>query len=194
MYIAWSKCIYLVLLYIVLWSIFYNFRSLYSLCISSRLQWCSCIHRTPKPHYVLASCMLVDLNIWCVYVESLVTKHMYFVAYLVVGFHSHLHLSSFNINTIIHMKGECKSDPSLCKRGGRYWFCKMNVLNKKLLFFWLLLDYTCTCYGILNLIKKIHVPQSISMRATPPCVIRAALFLPCVLRTAMFWPSVLRIV
>jgi len=43
---------------------------------------------------------------------------MYFVAYLVVGFHSHLHLSPFNINSNIHMKGECKTDTSLCKRGG----------------------------------------------------------------------------
>jgi len=31
-------------------------------------------------------------------------------------------------------------------------------------------------------------------RVTPPCVLRAALYLPCVLRTAMFWPRVLRIV
>jgi len=28
---------------------------------------------------------------------------MYFGGYLVVGFHSHFHLSSFNINTNIHM-------------------------------------------------------------------------------------------
>jgi len=58
------------------------------------------------------------------------TKHMYFVAYLVVGFHSHLHLSSFNTNTNIHMKGECNTVPSLCKRGGGIFF-----LNKKLLLF-----------------------------------------------------------
>jgi len=38
---------------------------------------------------------------------------MYFRAYLVVGFHSHIHLSSFNINTNIHIKGECKTVPSL---------------------------------------------------------------------------------
>jgi len=67
---------------------------------------------------------------------------MYFVAYLVVGFHSHLHLSSFNINTNIHMKGEYKAVPSLYKRGKAFIFCKMNVLNKKLLFFWLLSQYT----------------------------------------------------
>ena len=38
------------------------------------------------------------------YLECLcrkLTKHMFFVAYLVVGFHSHIHLSSFNINTNI---------------------------------------------------------------------------------------------
>jgi len=58
---------------------------------------------------------------------------MYFVVYLVVGFHSHLPLSSFNINTNIYMKGECKADPSQCKRGGGL-FCKLNVLNKKLFF------------------------------------------------------------
>jgi len=71
MYIAWQKCIHLVLLYVVLCSIFYYFRSLYSLCISSRSHWYTCSHRTSLPHHVLASCMLVDLNIWCVYVESL---------------------------------------------------------------------------------------------------------------------------
>ena len=54
-------------------------------------------------HHVLFSCMLVDLNIWCVYVESLLNI-MYFVAYVVVSFHSHLHLFSFNINTNIHVQ------------------------------------------------------------------------------------------
>jgi len=108
------------------------------------------------------------------------TKHMYFLAYLVCGFYSHLHLSSFNINTNIHMKGECKTVQSLCKRGGGIYFCKINVFNKKLLFFWLLLQHTWS--GILNMIKIIHVPQSINMRVTPPCVICAALFRP--LRTA----------
>jgi len=44
--------------------------------------------------------------------------------------------------------------------------------------FWLLLQYTWS--GILNLIKIIHAPQSISMRVTSLCVLRAALFLPCV--------------
>jgi len=64
------------------------------------------------------------------------TKHMYFIAYLVVGFQTHLHLSSFNINTNNYMKGECKTVPSLCKRGGQaFIFLQMNVLNKKLLFF-----------------------------------------------------------
>jgi len=120
------------------------------------------------------------------------TKHMYFLAYLVGGFHSHLHLSSFNININIHMKGECKTVPSLCKGGGGIYFCKINVLNKRLSFFWLLLQYTWS--GILNLIKIIHVPQSITMRVTPPCVMCAALFRPCVLRTAMFWPRELRTV
>jgi len=47
---------------------------------------------------------------------------MYFLAYLVGGFHSHLHLSSFNINTNIYMKGECKTVPILCKRGGGHLF------------------------------------------------------------------------
>jgi len=86
------------------------------------------------------------------------TKHIYFLAYLVVGFHSHLHLSSFNINTNIHMKGECKTVPSLCKRGGGIYVCKKCFKQKG--FFWLLLQYTCS--GILNLIKIIHVPQSIT--------------------------------
>jgi len=117
---------------------------------------------------------------------------MYFLAYLLVGFHSHLHLSSFNINTYIYMKGECKTVPSLCKRGGGIYFCKINVSNKKLLFFWLLLQYTWS--GILNLINIIHVPQSITMMVTSPCVMCAALFRPCVLCTAMFWPRVLRTV
>ena len=52
---------------------------------------------------------------------------MYFLAYLVGGFHSHLHLSSFNINIIIHMKRECKTVPSLCKKGEGIYFCKLNV-------------------------------------------------------------------
>ena len=56
---------------------------------------------------------------------------MYLLAYLVGGFYSHLHLSSFNINTNIHMKGECKTVPSLCKRRGGIYCCKINVLNKK---------------------------------------------------------------
>jgi len=61
---------------------------------------------------------------------------MYFVAYFVVGFHSHLHLFSLNINTNIHMKGECKTVPSMCKRWGQaFMFCKMNVLNKKVVVF-----------------------------------------------------------
>jgi len=59
---------------------------------------------------------------------------MYFLAYLVGGFHSHLHLSSFNINTNIHIKGECKTVPSLCKRRGGINFCKIKVLNKKFFF------------------------------------------------------------
>ena len=71
---------------------------------------------------MLASCMLEDLNIWCVYVESLINVNMYFVPYLVVGFHSHLHLSSFNIHSNIHMKGGCKTVPSMCKRGGGHLF------------------------------------------------------------------------
>ena len=41
---------------------------------------------------------------------------MYFVAYLVVVFHSHLHLSSFNINTNIHMKGEWRQS-KVCEKG-----------------------------------------------------------------------------
>ena len=86
------------------------------------------------------------------------TKHIYFVAYLVVGFHLHLHRSSFNINTNIQMKGECKTVPSLCKRGGGIF------INKILLLFWLLLQYSWS--EILNLIKIIHVPQSITMRVT----------------------------
>jgi len=135
-------------LYIVLCSIFYKFRSLYSLCLSSRSHWYTCSHQTPLPHDVLASCMLVGVNFWYVYVESLLNIIMYFVVYLVVGFHSHLHLSSFNINTNIHMKGEYKADPSLYKMGKAFIFCKMNVLNKKLLFFWLLSQYTWS--GILN--------------------------------------------
>jgi len=55
-------------------------------------------------------------------------KRMYFVAYLVVGFHSHLHLSSFNINTNIHMKAECKTVPNLCKRGGVIYFFKQKIV------------------------------------------------------------------
>jgi len=49
---------------------------------------------------------------------------MYFVAYLVVGFHSHLHLSSFNININIHIKGEYKAVPSLYKGGRHLDFAK----------------------------------------------------------------------
>ena len=58
------------------------------------------------------------------------------------------------------MKGESKTAPSLCKRGGGIYF-----FNKKLLLFWHLLQYTW--FGILNLVKIIHVPQSIFMRVTP---------------------------
>jgi len=57
---------------------------------------------------------------------------MYFVVYLVV--HSHLHISSFNIYTIIHMKEECKADPSLCKRGGRY-FLQNECFKQKVVVF-----------------------------------------------------------
>ena len=113
-----------------------------------------------------------------------ITKHMYFLAYLVCGFYSHLHLSSFNINTNIHMKGECKTKSVLKGRGAFIFLTKSCC-------------YSDFCYNILdleslNLIKIIHVPQSITMRVTPPCVLRAALFLPCVLRIAMFWPRILR--
>ena len=107
------------------------------------------------------------------------TKRMYFVAYLVVGFNSLLHLSSFNINTNIHMKGECKTAPSLCKRGGG-WGGAFIFLTKSLCYSDFL-QYTWS--GILTLIKIIHVPQSITMRVTPPCVRRTALFRPRLLHT-----------
>ena len=90
---------------------------------------------------------------------------MYFVVYLVVGFHSHLPISSFIINTNIHMEGECKTDPSLCKRGGRLIFAN-ECFKQKVVVFLTLLQYTSS--GILNLIKIIHAPQSISMRVTSP--------------------------
>jgi len=61
------------------------------------------------------------------------TKHMYFVVYLVVGFHSHLPLTSFNINTNIHMKVECMAVSSLCKRGGRL-FAKWMFLTMVVVF------------------------------------------------------------
>jgi len=130
------KCIILVLLYIVLCSIFYNFRSLYSL--NAYLHVHTCTYVVIKRLYP-TMCKLLHAcrSKYCVCLCRKLTKHNYvFFAYLVVGFHSHLHLSSFNINTNIHMKGECKTVPSLCKRGGQaFMFCKMNVLNKKLLFF-----------------------------------------------------------
>ena len=88
---------------------------------------------------------------------------MYCVAYLVVGFHSHLHVFSFNINTYIHIQWEYKTVRSLCKMGGRHFFCcKITVLNKTLLLFWLLLQYTWS--KIMNLLKLI--PQSFTMRVT----------------------------
>ena len=61
------------------------------------------------------------------------TKHMYFVACLVFG--SHLHLSSFNKNTYIHMKIECKTVSSLCKGEGTYiCFCKKKFKQKVVVF------------------------------------------------------------
>jgi len=116
------KCTNLVLLYVALCSIFYYFRSLYSLYV-----------------------------------------HMYFVAYLVVGFHSHLHMSSLNINTNIHIKESARQTQVCVKGEGAFMFCKINVLNKKLFFS----DFCYNILGILNLIKIIHVPQSITMRVTP---------------------------
>ena len=60
------------------------------------------------------------------------TKHMYFVAYLVVSFYLHLHLSSFNINTNIHMmKGECKTVPCLCKRECQTFYFLQNECFKQ---------------------------------------------------------------
>jgi len=80
--------------------------------------------------------MLVDLNIWCVYVERLLNIIMYFVACLVLGFHSHLHLSSFNKNTNIHMKSECKTVPSLCKGEGAYiCFLQKKCFKQKVVVF-----------------------------------------------------------
>jgi len=64
------------------------------------------------------------------------TKRIYFVAYLVVGFHSHLHISSFKINTNSRMKGECKAVPSMCKRRGGIYF---------------LTESSDFCYNILDL-------------------------------------------
>jgi len=149
--------------------------------VFSRPLWYTCSHQTPLPHDVLASCMLVDLNIWCVYV----TKHMYFVAYLVVGFQTHLHLSFFNINTNNYMKGECKTVPSLCKRGGQVVFFLQNECFKhKVVVFLTFVTIYLICNPKPdkdNTCTPIH-----SMRVTPPCVLRVALFLPCVLRTAMF--------
>jgi len=58
------------------------------------------------------------------------------------------------------MKAGCKTVPSLSKGEGGISF-----LNKKLLIFWHLIKYTWS--EILNLIKIIHVPQSITMRVTP---------------------------
>jgi len=118
--------------------------------------------------------------------ESLLNVCILLLIWLLVFIHIYIY-PFFIINTNIHIKGECKTVPSLCKRGGGIY-----CFNKQLLLFWLLLQ--CTWSGILNLIKIIHVPQSITMRVTSPCVLRAALFRPCVLRTAMFWPRVLRTV
>jgi len=66
---------------------------------------------------------------------------MYFLAFLVVGFHSLLHLSSFNINTNIHMKGECKTVPSLCKEKGAFIFCQ-KCFKQKVVVFLTFLQYT----------------------------------------------------
>jgi len=83
-------------------------------------------------------------NIWCVYVSSFLNICIFLHICIVGGFHSHLHLSSFNINTSIPMKGECKTVPSLCKRGGEIYFCKINFKTKKCCFS----DF---CYNIIDL-------------------------------------------
>jgi len=57
-----------VLLYVVLFSIFCYFRSLYSYTFLDVYTGTDVV---VERHYMLASCVLVDLNSWCLYVESL---------------------------------------------------------------------------------------------------------------------------
>jgi len=115
---------------------------------------------------VLASWMLVDLNIWCVYVESLlnicILVHVWFLV--------HIYIYPLLTKTLTFTrKKNARQSQVFVKRRGHIFFLQKNVLNKKLLFFWLLFQYTWS--GILNLIKIIHAPQSITMRVTPPCVL-----------------------
>ena len=87
---------YLVLLFDVLCSIFHNLCSLYIAIHFFTFTILPMLSSNALTHHVLAFCLIVDLKIWCVYVEN-VLNIIYFVAYLVVGFHLHLHVFSFII-------------------------------------------------------------------------------------------------
>jgi len=107
--------------------------------------------------------MLVDLNIWCVYVESLlnicVLLHVWFLVFI------HIYIYPLLTKTLTFTWKESARQSQVCVKGrGHIFVFAKNVLNKKLLFFWLLLQYTWS--GILHLIKIIHAPQSITMRVT----------------------------
>ena len=81
----------------------------------------------------------------------------------------HIYIYPLFTSTLTFTWKESVRQSQVCVKGrGHLFFAKKNVFNKKLLFFWLLFQYTWS--GILNLIKIIHVPQSITMRVTPPCV------------------------
>ena len=59
------------------------------------------------------------------------TKRMYFLAYLVGGFHSHLHISSFNINTNIPMKGASARQSQVCVKGKGHLFLQNKCFKQK---------------------------------------------------------------
>jgi len=96
---------------------------------------CACFLHACRSKYLVCTCRTL-------------IKHMYFVAYLFVDFHSHLLLSYFNINTNIHMKGECKTDPSLYKRGGGIYVLQDKCFKQKVFVFFV------TIYFIWN--PKLH--------------------------------------
>jgi len=140
---------------------------------------------------VLASCMLVDLNIWCVYVGNVLNICILLHIWLLVFIH--INIYPFLTKTLTFTWKESARQSRLCVKGvGGIYLLQKKCFNKS--FFSIFCYNIRTWSGILNLIKIIHAPQSITMKVTPPCLLRAALFRPCVLRTAMFWLRVLRTV